>query len=136
MSRRIVLLTLATTSLVVLAFLVPLLFLVRDVADAREMSQANAEAQTVAAAVGVGGPALDAVLAQVNSGSSRRTTVFRARCRARRADGPGRAGEADRRLAAGHHRRRPGRQGRLRAGPARPRDGGPRWYGPSCRTAR
>lgn len=77
MSRRIVLLTLATTSLVVLAFLVPLLFLVRDVADAREMSQANAEAQTVAAAVGVGGPALDAVLEQVNSGSSRRTTVFR-----------------------------------------------------------
>ena len=76
MSRRIVLLTLATTSLVVLAFLVPLLFLVRDVADAREMSQANAEAQTVAAAVAADG--LDAVLAQVNgNGSGRRTTVFR-----------------------------------------------------------
>jgi signal transduction histidine kinase len=75
-SRRIVLLTLATTSLVVLAFLVPLLFLVRDVADAREMSQANAEAQTVAAAVAT--PGLDAVLEQVNgNGSGRRTTVFR-----------------------------------------------------------
>jgi len=43
-SRRIVLLTLAATSLVVVAFLVPLLFLVARVADAREMSQANAEA--------------------------------------------------------------------------------------------
>jgi signal transduction histidine kinase len=75
-SRRIVLLTLATTSLVVLAFLVPLLFLVRDVADAREMSQANAEAQTVAAAVGTDG--LDAVLLQVNgTASGRQTTVFR-----------------------------------------------------------
>ena len=75
MSRRIVLLTLATTSLVVLAFLVPLLFLVRDVADAREMSQANAEAQTVAAAVSTDG--LDVVLQQVNNtGSGRRTTVF------------------------------------------------------------
>jgi len=74
-SRRIVLLTLATTSLVVLAFLVPLLFLVRDVADAREMSQANAEAQTVAAAVSTDG--LDVVLQQVNNtGSGRRTTVF------------------------------------------------------------
>lgn len=76
MSRRIVLLTLATTSLVVLAFLVPLLFLVRDVAEAREMSQANAEAQTVAAAVGIGDAGLDVVLQQVNSGSGRRTTVF------------------------------------------------------------
>jgi len=74
MSRRIVLLTLATTSLVVLAFLVPLLFLVRDVADAREMSQANAEAQTVAAAVGTDGQ--DVVLQQVNASSARRTTVF------------------------------------------------------------
>jgi signal transduction histidine kinase len=73
-SRRIVLLTLATTSLVVLAFLVPLLFLVRDVADAREMSQANAEAQTVAAAVGTAG--LDVVLEQVNAASGRQTTVF------------------------------------------------------------
>ena len=76
MSRRIVLLTLATTSLVVLAFLVPLLFLVRDVADAREMSQANAEAQTVAVAVGTDTGGLTAVLEQVNSSSGRRTTVF------------------------------------------------------------
>jgi signal transduction histidine kinase len=75
-SRRIVLLTLATTSLVVLAFLVPLLFLVRDVADAREMSQANAEAQTVAVAVGTDTGGLTAVLEQVNSSSGRRTTVF------------------------------------------------------------
>ena len=75
MSRRIVLLTLAATSLVVVAFLVPLLFLVARVADAREMSQANAEAQTVAAAVGVG-EGLDLVLQQVNGSSGRRTTVF------------------------------------------------------------
>ncbi|HST66988.1 MAG TPA: HAMP domain-containing sensor histidine kinase [Mycobacteriales bacterium] len=77
MTRRIVLLTLAVTSLVVIAFLVPLLSLVRDVAASRETIEATVEAQSAAALVD---PAnLAPVLNQVevlNTGTSRRTTVF------------------------------------------------------------
>jgi signal transduction histidine kinase len=52
-SRRIVLLTLAVTSLVVIAFLVPLLSLVRSVAANRATIQATVQAQTAASLVGV-----------------------------------------------------------------------------------
>jgi signal transduction histidine kinase len=77
-TRRIVLLTLAVTSLVVIAFLVPLLSLVRDVAASRETIEATVEAQSAAALV-VPGTANDTVvnrLEELNTGTARRTTVF------------------------------------------------------------
>ena len=107
-SRRIVLLTLATTSLVVLAFLVPLLFLVRDVADAREIVAGQREAQTV------GGRGRDTdgrrggACQQVNGTSGRQTTVFQpgGRCWA-----PPRPGTRPDRIAASPGGRRPRRGG-------------------------
>jgi signal transduction histidine kinase len=54
-TRRIVLLTLAVTSLVVIAFLVPLLSLVRDVAANRATIRATVQAQTAASLVDVVG---------------------------------------------------------------------------------
>jgi signal transduction histidine kinase len=75
--RRIVLLTVATTSLVVLAFLVPLLALVRDVAASRETIEATVEAQSAAALVNINDEALVFTLARLNSGPGRRTTIFR-----------------------------------------------------------
>lgn len=81
MTRRIVLLTLAVTSLVVIAFLVPLLSLVRDVAASRETIEATVEAQSVAALVGTGTGTEEAVsnrLEELNTGTVRRTTVFAA----------------------------------------------------------
>jgi signal transduction histidine kinase len=76
-SRRIVLLTLAVTSLVVIAFLVPLLALVRDVAASQETIEATVEAQSAAALVGIDDAALLVTLERLNGGSDRRTTVFR-----------------------------------------------------------
>lgn len=77
MTRRIVWLTLAVTSLVGIAFLVPLLQLVRDVAASRETVEARSDAQSVAALVGVDDTSLRVTLERVNTGSERRTTVFR-----------------------------------------------------------
>jgi signal transduction histidine kinase len=74
--RRIVLLTLAATSLVVLAFLVPLLALVRQVAASQETIEATVEAQSAAALVNIDPAALDLTLVRLNAGSARRTTVF------------------------------------------------------------
>ena len=51
MTRRVVLLTLGVTSLVVIAFLVPLLSLVRDVAASRATLLASVQAQSAAALV-------------------------------------------------------------------------------------
>jgi len=51
MTRRVVLLTLAVTSLVVIAFLAPLLSLVRDVAASQATVVASAQAQSAAAVV-------------------------------------------------------------------------------------
>ncbi len=50
MTRRVVLLTLGVTSLVVIAFLAPLLSLVRDVAASQATVQASVQAQSAAAA--------------------------------------------------------------------------------------
>jgi len=75
-SRRIVLVTLAVTTLVVLAFLVPLLALVRDVAASQETITATVEAQSAAALVNVDDAALDTTLQRLNATSDRRTTVF------------------------------------------------------------
>jgi signal transduction histidine kinase len=76
-TRRIVWLTLAVTSLVGIAFLVPLLALVRDVAASRETVEAQADAQSVAALAGLSDESLALTLQRVNTGSERRTTVFR-----------------------------------------------------------
>ena len=77
MSRRIVWLTLALTSLVGIAFLVPLLFLVRDVAASRATITATVEAQSAAAQVNVNPDGLALVLQGFNAPESgRRTTVF------------------------------------------------------------
>jgi hypothetical protein len=51
MTRRVVLLTLRVTSLVVIAFLAPLLSLVRDVAASQATVQASVQAQSAAALV-------------------------------------------------------------------------------------
>jgi signal transduction histidine kinase len=80
-TRRIVALTLAVTSLVVIAFLVPLLSLVRDVAASQETIEATVEAQSVAALVvpeTTAGANDDVVnrLEVVNTGTVRRTTVI------------------------------------------------------------
>ncbi len=76
MTRRILLLATAVTGLVVVAFLVPLLFLVRDVAAARAVAAATIEAQSAAALVGVDDEALMLTLDQLNAGNDRLTTVF------------------------------------------------------------
>lgn len=77
MSRRVVLLTLAVTSLIVLAFLAPMLSLVREVAESRETAIATAEAQSTAALVGDDPAALRRALDRLNVPTSpRRTTVF------------------------------------------------------------
>ena len=72
MTRRVVLLTLGVTSLVVIAFLVPLLSLVRDVAANQATIEASVQAQSAAALVNLGGdPLTSALQVQPN------TTVFR-----------------------------------------------------------
>ena len=72
MTRRVVLLTLAVTSLVVIAFLAPLLSLVRDVAANQATIEASGQAQSAAAVVTIGGDALTSTLQLQPT-----TTVFR-----------------------------------------------------------
>ncbi len=55
MRRRLALVTLAVTSLVVLAFLVPLAILVRNQAETRALRQAERNAESIAAALAVAG---------------------------------------------------------------------------------
>jgi signal transduction histidine kinase len=76
-TRRILLLGAATTSLVVVAFLVPMLVLVADVARARAEAAATIEAQLVASLVGVADEdSVRLYLDGLNAGTDRRTTVF------------------------------------------------------------
>lgn len=89
MSRRIVWLTLAVTSLVGIAFLVPLLSLVRDVAASRATIEATVEAQSAASLVNVDNDALDVTLQRLNAAPGRRTSVLFA-------DGTVRGGPAER----------------------------------------
>ncbi|MEN3360553.1 MAG: hypothetical protein V7637_4535, partial [Mycobacteriales bacterium] len=77
MTRRILLLSMAATSLVVIAFLIPMLYLVRDVTNARAEVAATVEAQSIAAQIGVvGDAALQVSVNGVNTGNDRSTTVF------------------------------------------------------------
>ncbi|HVQ97151.1 MAG TPA: HAMP domain-containing sensor histidine kinase [Mycobacteriales bacterium] len=77
MTRRILLLSTAATALVVIAFLVPMLYLIRDVTHARAEAAATVEAQSIAAQIGIvgDGPLLLSVDG-LNSNNDRRTTVF------------------------------------------------------------
>ena len=71
MTRRVVLLTLGVTSLVVIAFLAPLLSLVRDVAASQATVQASVQAQSAAALVNLDPTALASTLQRQPN-----TTVF------------------------------------------------------------
>jgi signal transduction histidine kinase len=77
MTRRILLLSTAATALVVVAFLVPLLVLVRDVAHARADAAASIEAQSTALLIGVANDdTLRLAVEGLNAGNERQTTVF------------------------------------------------------------
>jgi signal transduction histidine kinase len=78
MTRRVLLLSMATTTLVVIAFMVPLLVLVRYVQISNVQSAALTEAQTTAVQVGVvPDDALTQALVALNGQTERKTTVFR-----------------------------------------------------------
>ncbi len=77
MRRRVLLLVAATTSLVLVAFLVPLALLVRTVASERAVLAATADAQALTALVAVADPAALAVaVAQVDATSPAQVSVF------------------------------------------------------------
>ncbi len=77
MRRRLVLLVIATTSLVVVAFLVPLAVLVRSYAADRAVSAAAVDIQALAPVVAAGDPvALQAALSDANATGPRQVTVF------------------------------------------------------------
>ena len=77
MRRRVLLLVAATTSLVLVAFLVPLALLVRTVAVERAVLAATADAQALTALVAVAEPAaLALAVAQVDATSPARVSVF------------------------------------------------------------
>ena len=79
MRRRVLLLVAATTSLVLVAFLVPLALLVRTVASERAVLAATADAQALTALVAVADPASLAVaVAQVDATSPAQVSVFTA----------------------------------------------------------
>ncbi|WP_424535257.1 sensor histidine kinase [Sphaerisporangium viridialbum] len=77
MRRWLALLVAATTSLVLIALLVPLALLVRALAESGAVTQANSEAQSVAASVGTADPDGLALTAERTSASSGHAiTVF------------------------------------------------------------
>ena len=79
MRRRVLLLVVATTSLVLVAFLVPLALLVRTVAAERAVLAATADAQALTALVAVADPAsLALAVAQVDATSAAQVSVFTA----------------------------------------------------------
>lgn len=77
MTRRILLLSTAATALVVIAFLLPMLYLVRSTTHARAEAAATVDAQSIAAQIGIvdEGP-LKLSVDGLNLNSDRRTTVF------------------------------------------------------------
>ncbi|MEV4187145.1 two-component sensor histidine kinase, partial [Streptosporangium canum] len=77
MRRRLALLAVATTSLVLVAFLVPLAMLVGTLAAERATAAATAWAQSVATAAALGDQdTLDATLRQANGSGGTPITVF------------------------------------------------------------
>lgn len=76
MRRRIVLYGTATTVAVVIAFLVPLVLLVRTLVADRALGTAQQQAQGIAVVAAADDERLDDVVANVNADSARPTTVF------------------------------------------------------------
>jgi signal transduction histidine kinase len=76
MRRQLVLMTLAVTSIVVIAFVLPLAFLVRTIAADRAVSAANADAQYVGQLIGGNRSAAPALVAQADAASRGRISVY------------------------------------------------------------
>ncbi|HTL87657.1 MAG TPA: HAMP domain-containing sensor histidine kinase [Acidimicrobiia bacterium] len=76
MRRQLVLMTLAVTSIVVIAFVLPLALLVRTIAADRAISQANTDAQYVGQLIAGNRRAAPALVAQVDASSRGRISVY------------------------------------------------------------
>ena len=76
MRRQLVLMTLAVTSIVVIAFVLPLALLVRTIAADRAVSQANADAQYVGQLIAGDRSAAPALVAQADASSRGRISVY------------------------------------------------------------
>ena len=76
MRRQLVLMTLAVTSIVVIAFVLPLALLVRTIAADRAISQANADAQYVGQLIAGNQRASPALVAQADASSRGRISVY------------------------------------------------------------
>ncbi len=76
MRRQFVSMTLAVTSIVVIAFVLPLAFLVRTIASDRATNRANADAQYVAQIVAGNRAAAPALVAQADASSVGRISVY------------------------------------------------------------
>jgi signal transduction histidine kinase len=76
MRRQLVLMTLAVTSIVVIAFVVPLALLVRTIAADRAVSQANADAQYVGQLIAGNRSAAPDLVAQADASSRGRISVY------------------------------------------------------------
>lgn len=76
MRRQLVLMTLAITSIVVIAFVLPLAFLVRTIAADRATSQATADAQNVADVIAGNRATASSLVAQAQTSVSGKISVF------------------------------------------------------------
>lgn len=76
MRRQFVLMTVAITSMVVIAFVLPLAFLVRTIASDRATSQANADAQYVGQIIAGNRAGAPALVAQADASTSGRISVY------------------------------------------------------------
>jgi signal transduction histidine kinase len=74
--RQIVLMTVAVTSMVVVAFVVPLMFLVRTIAADRATSKANADAQYVAQVIAGNRAAAPGLVAQADASTPSSVSVY------------------------------------------------------------
>jgi signal transduction histidine kinase len=76
MRRQLVLMTLAVTSIVVIAFVLPLGFLVRKIAADGAVSQANGDAQNIGQLIAANRSAAPALVAQADAGARGRISVY------------------------------------------------------------
>ena len=76
MRRQLVLMTLAVTSIVVIAFVLPLAILVRTIAADRAISQANSDAQYIGQLIAGNQRASAALVAQANASSRSRISAY------------------------------------------------------------
>lgn len=76
MRRQLILMTLAVTSIIVVAFVLPLAILVRTIASNRAITHANADAQYVGQIVAANRAGAPAVVAQADTSTTGRISVF------------------------------------------------------------